>query len=90
MGVALGNATSFLALTAIRAAVVYVGLNAVTTVHLRHDPQELLRGRALGRRRAPRQVGALLGTVVGVGAGGGLAPDERLGAVRRLLRSPSR
>ena len=68
MGVALGNATSFLALTAF-AAVVYVGLNAVTTVHRAMIPESFSEAERSGATGA-QEVGALLGTVVGVGAGG--------------------
>lgn len=68
MGVALGNATSFLALVAF-AAVVYVGLNAVTTVHRAMIPESFSEGERSGATGA-QEIAAIVGSVVGVGAGG--------------------
>jgi undecaprenyl-diphosphatase len=70
LGVALGSAASFLGLTAF-AAVVYVGLNAVTTVHRAMIPESFPESARSGATGA-QEVAALIGGVVGVGAGGAL------------------
>lgn len=93
MGVALGNATSFLALVAF-AAVVYVGLNAVTTVHRAMIPESFSEGERSGATGA-QEIAAIVGSVVGVGAGGVLlqasawAPFAAAAVMLPLLAIPT-